>query len=202
MISGSRHAIFAPLPLRVSALCSFLLHGDKIDLMAEIGDITLFAIALVSMVGVLIVSIIPFVPGPLLMWVVALGYGLLTDFDRLHPVAFGIICVLMVFGSTTDYWMPVLGMRARGASCWGGIGTIIGAFVGTFFIPIPIPFCGTLIGAVIGALTFEFIHIGDAREAMRVGGLAVKFYIYGLIVEFCMSLTILGVFVASVHLTG
>ncbi|MEQ8675967.1 MAG: DUF456 domain-containing protein [Aggregatilineales bacterium] len=166
-----------------------------------LGDVALVTVAVIAMIGIMVISIIPFVPGPLMMWGVALAFGLIDGFENLHIVAFALITVLMILGSTTGFWMPVLGMRAQGGSCWGTMGTIIGALVGTFFIPIPIPFCGTLIGAVLGALAFEFIHIGDARKAMKAGQLAMTTYFLGLVAEFVMSFAIFAVFLLNVWLS-
>lgn len=164
------------------------------------GDVALVTIAVIAMIAVMIISIVPFVPGPLLMWGVALAYGLLNSFENLHILAFALITILMILGSTTGFWMPVLGMRAQGGSMWGTMGTIIGALVGTFLIPIPI--IGTMIGAVLGALAFEFFHIGDARQAIKAGQLAMTTYFLGLVAEFVMSFGIFTVFLLNIWLTN
>ena len=178
--------------------------------MIELGETILIGLAAIMMIGVLLISIIPLIPGPLLMWLAAMAFGvaegvisgggLTGGFHRLHPVAAVIMTVIMLVGSTSEFWMPVLGMRAQGASCWGSLGTLLGGIAGTFFIPMPI--CGTMIGAVAGALLFELIHVGDAREAFKVGGLAVRVYFMELAVEYGTSIVIFAVFVASLLLTA
>jgi uncharacterized protein len=174
------------------------------------GEAILIGLALILMVGVMLVSLLPFVPGPALMWVVAAAFGVgeglidggtITDgFQRLHLAIFAIMTVIMVVGSTTDFWMPVVGMRVQGGSCWGSLGSLIGGLVGTFAIPIPI--IGTLIGAILGALLFEFIYIGDARKAFSAGGLAMKAFFLGLLFEITASGLILALFILSLLLTG
>lgn len=164
------------------------------------GETLLVLIAIVLMMIGLIVSIVPFVPGPLLLWLVALGFGLLEGFDRLPPALMIVITVLMLLGVTTEFWTPLLGMRSQGASCWSTIGTIIGAIAGTFLIPMPL--CGTLIGAVGGALIFELLRVGDLQHALRASQTAIEMMILSMVVEFIISLVILGVFVVSLVITG
>jgi uncharacterized protein len=160
----------------------------------------LITLTLAVMVGVLIVSIIPYVPGPILMWVVTFAFGVLDGFDRLHPVAMGLITLVMAGAVTMDFWLPALGMRSQGATCWGAVGTIVGGLAGAFLIPIPI--CGAFIGAVMGALIFEFLHLGDIVAAIKAGQLAMKMMIFEMFLEVVFTFTMFLIFLASVLLTG
>lgn len=164
------------------------------------GESLLIVIAMVLMVISLIVSIVPFVPGPLLLWLVALGFGFVEGFDRLPPALMIAITVLMFLGVTTEFWTPLLGMRSQGASCWSTIGTIVGAIAGTFLIPIPL--CGTLIGAVGGALIFELLRVGDLQRALRASQTAIEMMVLSMVVEFIISLMIFATFVISLMITG
>jgi len=163
-------------------------------------ETVLTGLAVFAMVFILFVSFIPFVPGPILMWLVTLVYGFLTQFDRLSLPVFAVISVIMLLAITSDLWLPVLGMRTEGTSCWGIVGTILGGIFGTFFIPIPI--CGTVIGSILGGMTFEYMHIRDARYALKAGRLAVKAMIYGYIVEFIANVSMMAVFLLTLYLTG
>jgi uncharacterized protein YqgC (DUF456 family) len=166
----------------------------------QIGETVLIGLTLVAMIAIIILSIIPFLPGPLLMWLVALGFAIVEGFDRLPLPPLILMTMVMVVGSTTEFWMPLVGMRSQGASIWGSLGTLFGGIAGTFFIPVPI--CGTLIGAIGGALLFEWIHFRDVHKALRVGASAVKVFAMSLVVELAASLIILAIFVASVFLTS
>ena len=160
----------------------------------------LVGLTLVVMVGVLVLSIIPFIPGPILLWLVALGFGVLDDFNRLPLIVFGVMTVVMLLGSTTDLWTPLLGIRSDGVSCMGIVGTLIGGLVGTFTIPIPI--CSTVIGAVAGALLFEFLYRGDVQRALNAGRMAARSIVVGMILEFSASLLIFLLFLGSLYFTG
>ncbi|NDJ63345.1 MAG: DUF456 domain-containing protein, partial [Chloroflexi bacterium] len=102
----------------------------------QIAGLTL--ITSVLMVGALIVSLIPIVPGPALLWAISVLYAALTNFEMLTLPWLIVITLLMILASTSDFWAPFLGIRTRGASCSSIFGTIVGGLLGTFLIPIPI----------------------------------------------------------------
>ncbi|HLU08885.1 MAG TPA: DUF456 domain-containing protein [Oceanobacillus sp.] len=147
----------------------------------------------------LIISILPFVPGPAILWGISLAFGILDNFNRLPVLAFLFMTFLMIAGSTTDFWMPLLGMKARGATLGSTLATIVGALAGTFFIPVPV--LGTLAGAMTGALAVEFLYVGNARRSMRAAGLALESYILSIFVEFIINVCIVGVFIFSLLVT-
>lgn len=165
----------------------------------EFLESTLILLTCSAMTIVLLISLIPFVPGPALLWGISLAFGILDNFNRLPVLAFLVMTFLMVAGSTTDFWMPLLGMKARGATLGSTLATIAGAMAGTFFIPIPL--LGTLAGAMTGALAVEFLYVGNARRSMRAAGMALESYLLSILVEFVINVSIVGLFVLSLLLT-
>ena len=86
------------------------------------------------------------------------GYAALTGFTHVTWLSVGLMTVLMILGSTTGWWTQILGMHAEGGSCLSILGSLVGGLIGTFAIPVP--FLGTIIGLVLGALLFEFARVG------------------------------------------
>jgi uncharacterized protein YqgC (DUF456 family) len=162
----------------------------------DIGESTLTIIAGVAMVGALFLSLLPFLPGPLVLWGISLVYGILTNFQHLTVLSMILITILMLIATSKDIWMPIIGMKTYGVSCSSAFGMMVGGLVGTFTIPIPI--LGTLIGAIIGAVLMELLNVGDTSRALRAGGIAFKAFILGMITEFGFNVLIVGVFFASV----
>lgn len=160
----------------------------------------MIAVALVLMGISVLVSIIPFVPGPLLVWAVGLVFAILNDFERVTYLAFGVMTVIMIAGSTSDYWMQALGFKMKGGSCVTTLGSIGGGILGTFVIPVPL--FGTVIGMVLGALGVELVRVGDWRSAIGAGRTSFELYLIGVAFEVTASLAIAAVFVVSVWLTG
>lgn len=155
-------------------------------------------IAVVLMVIAVVASLLPVVPGPALVWAIGLAYGALTGFTHVTGLSLILMTLLMILGSTTGWWMQALGMHAQGGSCLSILGALVGGLIGTFAIPIP--FLGTIVGLVLGALLFEFARVGEFRQAMQSGGAALRGYLLSVLVEGGISILILAVFVISLIL--
>lgn len=164
--------------------------------MIELLQTALTMTTIITMVVTLFVAFIPFVPGPFLLWCIALAYGLIESFTALSPIAFVIITVLMVIGSTVDVWAPLLGMRARGTTLGSIAAGIAGALLGTVFIPLPV--LGTLAGAAVGAITVEYLNVGTGKRALRAGASAAESYLLSVFIEFAINLAILLTFILSI----
>jgi uncharacterized protein YqgC (DUF456 family) len=158
------------------------------------GGLTILAAIL--MVITFIISFTPIISGPLMLWGIALAYGILTGFSALTPPAMIAITVVMVLGVTSDYWLPFLGVKTDGASCGVIFGSIIGGLIGTFAIPIPL--VGTLVGSIIGAVLLQLMYVGNLQDLLKAGRFAVKTYFIGLIMEFVFNAAIMVIFFAVV----
>ncbi len=153
-----------------------------------------FALMLTSLVFV----IIPFMPAPLVVWVVAIGYALIEGFDRLTILGSVLMTVLMIIGVTVDFWLRPLGMGGHGG-CLTAIGSLIGGILGTFLIPIPI--LGSIIGAVLGAFFVQLIRQRELQDAVDAGGATLKMIVVGKMIEFVICLVMFAVFLGSVYFT-
>lgn len=160
---------------------------------------TILFTTLFAMLGVLFISLIPFVPGPGLLWLITLLFGVLDQFQHLTLITFIFISMLMLAGSTTDFWMPMLGMKTRGASFSSVLGTIGGGLAGTFIVPIPL--LGTFAGAMTGALLLELLRNGNLRQSFKSAGFALESYLLSMLVEFLIGVAMIALFVVSILIT-
>jgi uncharacterized protein YqgC (DUF456 family) len=163
-----------------------------------IAESTLTVIASVLMVIAFFASLLPFLPGPFILWLISVGYGALTGFSQFTVGSAILATALMLIATTKDIWMPLVGMRKYGVSCSSALGMMIGGLVGTFAIPIPI--VGTLLGAVGGAVLLELLNLGDMQLALKAGGIAFKSFLLGMATELGFCLLIVAVFFAAVLL--
>ena len=161
-------------------------------------DLTLVAIVL--MLFAIAASIIPFVPGPALVWLIGVAYAALTGFARVTWVGVGVMTVFMLVGATAGWWMSALGMKAQGGSWLGVAGALVGGLIGTFAIPLPI--VGTVVGMAAGAMLLEYTRARRVRAAIRAGGASVAAYLMGVFVEMAMSVLIFAVFIGSLIVGG
>jgi uncharacterized protein YqgC (DUF456 family) len=119
-------------------------------------------IALVMMaVGLLV---IPILPGLVIIWVAALGYGISAGFGVLGWIMFGLITVLMVGGSILDNLLMGAKAHKEGAPWWVVLIALASAIVGSIAIPIPI--IGGILAALLVLFLLEWLRLKDARKAL------------------------------------
>ena len=123
------------------------------------------AVMLVGLFG----SLVPFFPGLLIIWLAALGYGLIAGFGTLGTILFILTTLLLVAGMLVDNLLAGYGAFQGGAS-WLSITVALLAFMaGTIFFP-PL---GGLIAAPLAVLLLEFVRKKNMRQAwLAVRGLA------------------------------
>jgi len=155
---------------------------------------------IILMIIALFVSLIPFIPGPALLWAIAVIYAVLDDFERVPIIAVIFMTMFMIIGATSEFWLRYIGMKGRGGSCWGFLGSFIGGIIGTIVIPIPI--LGTLLGAILGALIIEFMRLGEIMDALKSGRAVLEMYLVNIVIEFALSLMIFSIFLFSVWVTN
>ena len=143
-------------------------------------------------------SILPILPGPLLIWLGAILWGWVDGFQRVGWPTLVILGVLMLLAWTSDLVVSTFGTRRAGASWKAVAGAVVGGIVGavllTGVLPVIGTIVGTILGAVIGILVIEYYDKGDWRQALR----ASKGYIFGSlagrVLELFMSLLMIAIF--------
>jgi uncharacterized protein len=145
-------------------------------------------IAIVMMaVGLLV---IPILPGLVIIWVSALGYGIAAGFGVLGWVMFALITVLMLAGSILDN--VLMGARAHkeGAPWWAVLIAMAAAIVGSFVIPIPI--IGGILAALLVLFLIEWARLKDAKKALN----SMKGMLIGcgwaFVIRFIIGLVMIG----------
>ena len=161
---------------------------------------TMVAVATVLMIATVILAFIPIMPGPMLAWAVSIIFAIAEGFERMTPPAVIAATVVMLLGSTSDYWMNIFGVRSGGLSCLSSIGAFIGGLVGTFFIPIPV--VGTLLGSVGGAVLVELVRLRQLRQAVRAGQTTAKMMAISYVVQLSATLIIFVIYVVSLQTTA
>lgn len=126
------------------------------------------ACMIIGLIGVLF----PILPGIFLIWLGVFAYVWRFGFDAISIWLFLFISLLVLVAGTSDIWLPLFGARKMGAAKRTLITGMIGAILGSIFIPIPI--LGTIIGYVIGLLLGEYHKRRDWNAAWQAskGGLA------------------------------
>ncbi len=132
-------------------------------------DIPAFGVTLFVMLVGLFGLIIPLFPGMLVMWLAALGYGLVVGFKTLGIVIFVLITLLTVAGMFVDNVLMGIGARKGGASWSTLLVATVAGLAGTLLFP-PL---GGLVATPASVLLLEWWKARDLRKAFTAaGGLA------------------------------
>ncbi len=138
----------------------------------------LIALCMIGLIG----TLIPVMPGSGLIFVGALAYALLTNFQIITGPAVMILLGLMLVGSIGQYFITSLGAKVMGAGKYGIIGAFVGFILGLLFIPAP---GGSLLGAFGGAFVSELAFaFKSQRESFKAGIGAAIGAIFSIFFEF------------------
>jgi uncharacterized protein len=130
----------------------------------------IFGITLVVMLVGLFGLIVPIFPGILVIWLAALGFGIVVGFNTLGIWMFALITVLAVAGTLVDNVFMAAGAR-KGGAAWMTLALgVIAGVVGTVLFP-PV---GGLILAPLVIFLLEWRKQKDWRKALQsLRGMAV-----------------------------
>lgn len=126
-------------------------------------NISIFALTQFFMLVGLIGLAVPIFPGLLVMWLAALGYGIVTRFETVGIIIFIFLTILMLVGSTVDNLIMGAGAR-KGGAAWLSIGVALAAGVIFTFIFPPI---GGIIAAPVAVLLLEYYRLRDWQKAWQ-----------------------------------
>lgn len=137
-------------------------------------------------------TVLPVLPGTLLVWGGIVLGAWIDDFARVGMTTVVVITVLAVLAWALDYVAGLLGARKAGASklalLGAAVGTVLGLFmglVGVFFMP--------LVGAAVG----EYLARRDQARAVKVGVATWVGIMLGLIAKVGLAFIMVGIFVAA-----
>lgn len=163
----------------------------------QVSRTALQVVALAVMLFGLFSVVIQILPGPLIIWIPALVYGILTGFNLASGILFAIITLLMLFGSVVDNLIMGQQARQQGAS-WLAIGVSLAAgLLGSLAFP---PF-GGIIAALLALFAVEFYRLRDMEKAL----VSTKSMAIGCgwasVVRFGIGCVMILLFLAWIYLT-
>jgi uncharacterized protein len=149
-------------------------------------NVSIFGITQFFMLAGLLGLVVPVFPGLVVMWLAALGFGIIHHFDTPGIVIFVLITILMLVGSVIDNFVMGAGAR-KGGAAWLSIGVALAA--GVIFTLI-FPPIGGIIAAPLAVLLLEYARRRDWQKAWQaLRGLAAGWglaYAIRLVIGFLM----------------
>jgi uncharacterized protein len=171
----------------------------------------LLALTLVLMVVGLVGSVVPGLPGVTLIFLSALLYALLTDFQTVGAAVLVLLFVFAAIAFVADFIATSYGARRFGASNWGtvggAVGGIAGALVGALFLGIGSLF-GLILGSIAGVFIGEYLKRNrhgdqspaqaDWHRASRAAGGVIIGYLASAVIQGLLGLASVVIFVLAV----
>ena len=137
-------------------------------------------------------TVLPLLPGTVLVWGGIVVGAWIDDFARVGTTTVVVVSVLAVLAWALDYVAGLMGAQKVGASkqalLGAAMGTVVGLFmglVGVLFMP--------LVGAAIG----EYVARKDQMRAVKVGVATWIGIMVGLIAKVVLAFIMVGIFVAA-----
>ena len=137
-------------------------------------------------------TVLPLLPGTVLVWGGIVLGAWIDDFARVGTATVVVVSVLAVLAWALDYVAGLMGAQKVGASkqalLGAAAGTVVGLFmglVGVLFMP--------LVGAAIG----EYLAQKDQTRAVKVGVATWVGIMVGLIAKVVLAFMMVGIFVVA-----
>jgi uncharacterized protein YqgC (DUF456 family) len=134
-------------------------------------------------------AVLPFLPGPLLIFIGAFIYAAATEFTVIGLGRLVVLGVLTGVGWALGHFASVLGARRYGGSKWAVLGAIIGAIFGVVMGPL-----GLVIGPAAGAVVFELAATRDLDRSVRGGVGAIIGVAVGAIAQVSIAAMMIALF--------
>ena len=138
----------------------------------------------------LIGTLIPIIPGVLLMWLTVFLYALVDGFTAVSTPAFIFISLIALTTGTSDLWLTLFGAKKGGASIKSMLIATLGAIIGSFALPI----IGTIAGYIAGLFFGEYWQHGDWQIARKAGLGGLAGWGIATVIQFIGGIFILMIF--------
>ena len=137
-------------------------------------------------------TVLPVLPGPVLVWAGIVLGAWIDDFQRVGTTTLVVVTVLAALAWVLDYVAGLLGARRAGASRQALVGAAIGTVAGLFMGVV-----GVLFMPLVGAALGEYLAQKDQHRAVRVGVATWLGIMLGLLAKVVLAFIMVGLFVAA-----
>ena len=128
-----------------------------------VSDTLITALVLLALVVGLAGTVVPVLPGILLMWGAVVAYGFLVGFGPVGVGAVVFITLLSALAVVLGFVLPKRFADDSGASLLSQLAAVVGGIVGFFVIPV----VGIVFGALFGIALAEYLDKGDWARAWK-----------------------------------
>ncbi len=120
-------------------------------------DTVVTGLVLLALVVGLAGTVVPVLPGILLMWGAVVAYGFFVGFGPAGIVAVVLVTLLSAAAVALGFILPKRFADDSGASLASQLAAVLGGIIGFFVIPV----IGIVVGALVGIALAEYMDKGD-----------------------------------------
>lgn len=154
-------------------------------------EVTWLMLMGVSLIAMLVV---PVLPGQFIIWLLAMLYGFLMDWDSLGGWVIAILTLLMVLAAVADAVAGWWGAKRGGASTKAIIVGLVAGFIGLVFLNA----LGALAGILLGIVGVEYAARREWKPSFRAAGGYLLGLLVSLVVRFIFAGMMVGIFALRV----
>jgi uncharacterized protein YqgC (DUF456 family) len=156
-------------------------------------DLLWWLVAIVLMAVGLIGTVLPVVPGTVIILAAALIHQMMLGTEKsLGWWNITVLVLLMLLSYALEFAGGYFGAKRFGATKWGAYGAMLGAIIGLFF-----PFPGLIIGPIVGAIAGELLAGKRLVSAGRAGWGTLLGNLAGLIGKLTIGLVMVSWFLVT-----
>lgn len=137
-------------------------------------------------------TVLPVVPGTLLVWAGLLLGAWIDDFARVSGWTIGAISILALLAWGLDFVAGLMGAKRAGASKFALIGAAVGTVMGIFMGLI-----GVLFMPLVGAAVGEYWAQKNQQRALKVGLATWLGLLVGMVAKVVLSFVMVGIFLVA-----
>ncbi|HEX3033095.1 MAG TPA: DUF456 family protein [Bacillota bacterium] len=152
-----------------------------------------FWAALTVMVIGVVGTVVPLIPGLVLIFGSALAYGIFDAFIHITPGVMIVLGLLTGLGLALDYFAGVIGAQRFGASRYGTWGAVIGAVAGLVFLPFG-PF-GIIVLPAVGVVLGEVLAGNSLEKALASAWGTCMGMLGGAVAKIGIGILMIGIFI-------
>lgn len=145
---------------------------------------------LVMIISLIMMVVIPVLPGQFIIWLAALAYGIFAGWENLGWSLFSILTLAMIVAAVVDLVAGWWGAKKWGASNKAIVTGFVAGFVGLIVFNA----FGALLGIFLGIAGYEYKLDKDLNRSLKAGGGYLIGLLVSLIVRFFIALGMVVLF--------
>ena len=146
----------------------------------------------------LVGSVVPVLPGTVLIWFGAFAWAVGENFQRVNWPTLIVLGVLAIVATFSEYWLTPITQKQAGFGWKNVVVAMVGGIVGGILLS-EVPIVGTLFGAAVGSVVgvsaLTFWQRRNFREAVRAGRAYLAGCALSALVEVIAALMMIAIFV-------